>query len=429
MFGSPEILALALPIITAFGLFIILKPEVGLTLVAFFTPISPLITVGRTAYRDITIRVDDIVFVFLVLAFLARGSRIKFHELYFDKDAKRIFGLLVAFFLLHVLSYLMNIGSMGSFHTFTLIKYTQYWFYFVLALTFGGYRVLRSVFWAFLIGSTLATIFWLYKIFVQGVVGNAMRFPFHERYGGRENVGIFSLGILSFASAFLFLSSTWIQKIYLSGISLASLIVWTRTLSRASYLGGIAWLLTFLTLVRRYEVLAFAILGVVLFAFFAPDYFIERVKHTFEGLGGGEVLGVLYVESSVFVRLGRWKYFLLEQFPQKPIFGYGPFGLGLMDSQYMRVLAEVGIVGFIVFVLLLVSLFSAFLKIFRETRKDAKAFSLGILCWLSGILLHMIPANTFVLLQTSQIFWLFSGLILSLRKSEKEMFIEKEKGH
>lgn len=416
-------------VIPLFFLFVVLfpvilnKPQVGLWFICFLIPISPTILIGQTEVREITLRFEDIIFAIVALMWFLRFG------LSVPKTGAgyRIFRLLLFFALLHAFSTFIFFSKKAQ--IFFLLKYIQYWSYFIFAYSLiKDERDFKFLLVAYFLGISLALIYWLGDI-SQGKTGNAIRFPFHEKFAGRENVGIFAFGVMSFSLPF-FLSSRGLKKFFFLLFFAISAIVYFRTLSRASYLAGIAWIIFTLIFLRRKDLFLMVLFIVALSPFILPDYVIERIKYTFTGSGGGEILGNIYVESSGFVRVERWKYFLFDQLPQNIItflFGYGAFGLGLMDSQYFRVWGEVGTIGFILFLIILKNLWRIYFEVYRNLPNDEylKPASVGMICWFVGILFHMIPANTLVILQTSEMFWLMSGAIAAL---ERIMTEKQQKG-
>jgi hypothetical protein len=51
--------------------------------------------------------------------------------------------------------------------------------------------------------------------------------------------------------------------------------------------------------------------------------------------------------------------------------------------------------------------------------KNTEALSVGIIGWFVGMLTHMLGANTFVILQTAEIFWLLLGTLAAAEKLKK----------
>ncbi len=417
----------AILIIFAVSLPLILqKPIFGIYIITFLIPISPSVSIGETAVRDITLRAEDIIFVATLISWGIHGFKIPKNG-----DGVKIVKGLALLALFHAIStfFYLSPYRMNAQLLF-LAKYVQYWSYFVLAFSLiENKEDIKRVILAFYLGVSLALVYWLGEV-ADGKIGNEIRFPFHRRFAGRENVGIFCFGVMAISLPFL-LNSRGIKKLFFAVFFALATVVYFRTLSRASYLAGLTWLIFSILFLRRKDILLTTLAITIVFPFIVPDYVIRRIKYTFEGAGGGEILDTIYVESSAFVRLGRWEYFLLDQLPESPIIGFGILGVGLMDNQYLRVWGEAGTAGFIVFLYIIKKLWELFFKTYKIVKSEnskeeyTKALSIGMIGWFVGILAHMIPANTFVILQTAEMFWLLSGTIASLQKIKMEN--EKEK--
>lgn len=397
----------------------IIKPKIGLWLICFFIPISPSIIVGQTEVRDITLRFEDFIFLGTAFGWLLKGMKIPK-----DGYGYKVLRLIFLLAIFHTISTVLYFRFKAQ--IFFLLKYIQYWSYFLLAYSLlenkNDFKILLM---AYFVGVSLALIYWVNEI-GQGKIGNAVRFPFHHKFAGRENVGIFTFGIMAFSLPFA-LNSKGIKKIFFLVFFASAALVYFRTLSRASYLAGMAWITFTLLFLRRKDLFLVVLVIIAIIPFILPDYVIDRIRYTFTGEGGREVLGQIYLESSTTARIDRWKYFLFEQLPSNliaAIFGFGILGVGLMDNQYLRTWGEAGTLGFITLLLILKRLWNLYLKVYRSLPPDDffKPASVGMICWFVGILVHMIPANTLVILQTSEMFWLISGSIAAL-----ERIISKEK--
>jgi hypothetical protein len=100
-------------------------------------------------------------------------------------------------------------------------------------------------------------------------------------------------------------------------------------------------------------------------------------------------------------RLAQWT-FLLQAWEQQPILGYGLATckqLTIFDAyahnDYIRALAEGGIVGFATFILLFIALFARLLKIFYTAEPNSKQrnLCLVLLSMLSAMMVGMITEN------------------------------------
>ena len=409
-----DTLILGIVILTLIPL-ILMKPVLGIYLICLSIPLSPSIPVGKTPIRDITVRAEDI----LLIATLVSWA-IKRFPIPRTGEGVSILKILLSLALLYILSTMLNILNLSfAASLFFLLKYIQYWLFFLMAFSLvSSYDEAKTVCKFYFLSLSLALIYWIYHYVVGGDTG-ALRFPFHVAHGGRENVGIYLLGAMSFSLSFFTFEKIVLRRLLFLFIFSLSSVIFIKSLSRASYLGGTVWMLFNIFFTRRRETILLFLTIITVFPFLAPSYFFERIEHTFHGEGGGTILGLIYVESSVTARILTWKSLLSKIISESPFLGFGVTGTGLVDSQYLRVLGESGIVGFFLFVYLLFKLFTFFFNSYRKQTSDDTflfSFSLGMCGWFVGILFHMIPANTFVLLQTSEAFWLLTGTLCAVQR-------------
>ena len=408
--------------VAVFAPIILKNPSFGIYLICFLIPISPSISLGETGVRDITLRFEDIFFIITLVSWGIRGF-------YIPKGGygTKISAIILFFaFIYSISTFLFLSPFRWKAQLLFLAKFIQYWLYFIMSYSLlKSEKEIKNVIIAYFLGVSIALIYWLNGIILEGKIGNAVRFPFHKKFGGRENVGIFALGIMTIAFPFM-LKSKGIKKLLFPIVFASATLVYFRTLSRASYLAGVAWLIFQIFFMRRKDVFIISLILAAAFPFIVPDYVIERMKYTFQGSGGGEIIGDIYVESSVFVRLDRWEWFITDQLPKSPIFGFGMLGVGLMDNQFFRVWGEAGTLGLIVFTYLMYTIWK-FLKMnvkLKYEDKNIDALSLGITGWFVGILVHTLGANTFVILQTAEMFWLLLGTVASAERLQKYKTIQ-----
>ncbi len=408
--------------VAVFAPIILKNPSFGIYLICFLIPISPSISLGETGVRDITLRFEDIFFIITLVSWGIRGF-------YIPRGGygTKISAIILFFaFIYSISTFLFLSPFRWKAQLLFLAKFIQYWLYFIMSYSLlKSEKEIKNVIIAYFLGVSIALIYWLNGIILEGKIGNAVRFPFHKKFGGRENVGIFALGIMTIAFSFM-LKSKGIKKLLFPIVFASATLVYFRTLSRASYLAGVAWLIFQIFFMRRKDVFIISLILAAAFPFIVPDYVIERMKYTFQGSGGGEIIGDIYVESSVFVRWDRWRWFITDQLPKSPIFGFGMLGVGLMDNQFFRVWGETGTLGLAVFIYLLYTIWK-FLKMnvkLKYEDKNIDALSLGITGWFVGILVHILGANTFVILQTAEMFWLLLGTVASAERLQKYKTIQ-----
>jgi O-antigen ligase len=171
---------------------------------------------------------------------------------------------------------------------------------------------------------------------------------------------------------------------------------------------------------HRIIITGFLALALLLSPLFLPQEVKDRILYTFtQPEESGQVrIGEIRLDTSTSARIDSLKQ-IMEDWPKKPIIGYGITGYKFLDSQYPRVLIETGIVGLIAFLYLLYSI----LKLAIRRMKDAKTpyfkgLAIGFFAGYIGLLFHALGANTFIIVRIMEPFWFFAGIIAVLPELE-----------
>jgi O-antigen ligase len=105
----------------------------------------------------------------------------------------------------------------------------------------------------------------------------------------------------------------------------------------------------------------------------------------------------------------------MEDWPKKPIIGYGVTGYEFLDSQYPKVLIESGILGLSAFFYLLFSIFKLTIDHMKAVKTPFfKGLAVGFFAGYTGLLFHALGANTFIIVRIMEPFWFFAGIIAVL---------------
>jgi len=198
------------------------------------------------------------------------------------------------------------------------------------------------------------------------------------------------------------------------------------TLSRASYAAMVPVVAVFMFCARRRR-LVVAGIGMVTLAGFLygssaiRDTISRRIRAT---IGqrmeyGSRMVSIfgrdVILEPSTAQRYDNWRRIITKDFPQRPFFGYGVTGVGLVDAQYPRVLGEMGLFGFVLFVWIIVRIFRTAWRYYRQYEQPlARGLCLGLIVALAGILFQAIGTNAFIIVRSMEPFWLLVALVMSL---------------
>ena len=100
----------------------------------------------------------------------------------------------------------------------------------------------------------------------------------------------------------------------------------------------------------------------------------------------------------------------LRAFYQNPLLGTGFSSVGLaVDNDYLRILAETGILGLFAFGLILLRLFKTSLPYFRAPKSPTDAFIVATTLGLVGLLLNAVFIDVFEASKVAIISWTLLG--------------------
>ena len=95
-------------------------------------------------------------------------------------------------------------------------------------------------------------------------------------------------------------------------------------------------------------------------------------------------------------------------------------GYKFLDSQYLKVLIETGIIGLAAFVYLLYSIFKLRISHLKKIKTPYfKGNAIGFLAGFIGLLFHTLGTNTFIIVRIMDPFWFFAGIIVILPELER----------
>jgi len=211
------------------------------------------------------------------------------------------------------------------------------------------------------------------------------------------------------------------------------LIIWLTgycllfTYSRGAYLALILGLL-FIGLVKDKKILVLVILSLIFWKSLAPISVRERIEMT-QNQETGEL------EESAAIRIQLWEH-AKGMFNSSPIIGQGfntfQFS-GLRDAHnlYMKMLAELGILGLSSFLYLCFASFMIAWKLFRESTENLyKGLGLGFCACVLSVMASNGFGDRWSYLPLSAYYWVFLGLVtkaLLLTMEEKSLLLDKEK--
>jgi len=162
-----------------------------------------------------------------------------------------------------------------------------------------------------------------------------------------------------------------------------------------------------------------------------PEEVIDRVNYTFEGPPGNElsVLGLftITVDSSTLERIAIWNK-VGYKFLRSPLWGYGLTAEQILDSQFARLIVEVGGIGTALFIWILVRIVRcAWFLLRHSTSWFYQALALGYLAMFVGVIAHSMGTITFYIVRIMEPFWFLTGVMVWLYLNEKSRQLSAQK--
>ncbi len=224
--------------------------------------------------------------------------------------------------------------------------------------------------------------------------------------------------ILSFTVSFFFLMRDKKKKLYYLLASIPIFLALLLTFSRGAWIAFFLMVVYMVWVWNKKWLLVIPVIS-VLMPFIMPDSIIARFAKLFDPK--------YYQMSSVYGRISFWTEALIKM-KEHPLIGVGlgmfgdsvplrhniPFSTWV-DNHYLKLGAEIGIIGLIGFLLLLYGLFRMSQTLYKNSESlNEKAIILGI----SGVIITMsiqnVTASIWEALANSIYFYAFAGALFAI---------------
>jgi O-antigen ligase len=395
-----------------------LSTTASLYILVFSMLLSPEFLVGElaggaAASRGITLRFDDFLLVVFGFVWLAKVAIRKEDAPFFRTplNGPIMFYIAVSVFATLIGVMAGRVNPKAGF--FFVLKYYEYVFlYFMVVNAVASQKQAKNLLIASLVTCFLVS---LYAI-AQVPSGQRASAPFEGEYGEPNTLGGYLVFMLAIVTGLLLTKGSVPSKIpllLLMGVGSLGLMA---TLSRSSFLAGVAVVIAVSALLayRRPLLLPFALIAILTAPWWLPAPVSERIMFTFtQPTEEGQIrVGRVRVDTSTSDRLRSWQQ-SLAFFQRSPVWGAGVTGGPFMDAMYPRVLTETGLLGFLAFLFLLWSIFRVGLTAFQQAQEPfSRGMALGFLLGFFGLLVHAIGANTFLIVRIMEPFWLVAALVV-----------------
>jgi O-antigen ligase len=386
--------------------------------------LSPEINVGETAgaslSRGVTLRFEDFLLIVIGFSWFAKNAVNKEVGLFLKTPLNKA----IFFYILACLvstGFGVMAGRVGAKTGFLFVlKYIEYFIvYFMVVNHLKSTDQIKRFVFCLLLTCFITSIIGILQI--PG--GERVSAPFEGEIGEPNTFGGYLLFLGAIAAGLLLKTEDGRSKQLYIFLIIAIIPPFLFTQSRASYLGLIVTFFVIGMLTRhRIIITGFLTLALLLSPLFLPQEVKDRILHTFtQPEEAGQIrLGEIHLDTSTSARIASLKQ-IMEDWPKKPIIGYGVTGYEFLDSQYPRVLIETGIIGFIAFLYLLYSIFKlAISRMKSASNPYLKGLSIGFFAGFIGLLFHALGANTFIIVRIMEPFWFFTGIIAVLPALERQ---------
>jgi len=402
------------------------RTDIALMILIFSMLLSPELKLAEIPQRAVVVRIDDILLGVVFFTWLAKMAINKELGLLKSTPLNRPIAIYVLVCILATARGISTgrIGLPAS--SFYILKYVEYFMlYFMFVNNIRSKEQVKRFITILLVTCAIVCVYaWLH-------IGTGMRVgaPFEGPNPEANTLAGYLLFMMAIILGLLLYSKKVTTQFWLGALLCLAIVPFFYTLSRGAWLGLVpmCFVLIILTKKRKLAVAGILVLLLVVSPFIIPEMVKGRIMSTFIPGKEYEVLGTrVPLEPSASARIEMWKR-ALKKWMNRPLLGLGITGVGIVDSQYVRVIGELGIIGFGIFIWLLVAIFRGGLGVFRSTEDEyIQALSVGFLAGFVGLLIQALTANTFIIVRIMEPFWFLAAVVMTLPNfGEEEKFSEE----
>ncbi len=398
--------------------------EMALYLIIFAMLFSPEFSLGGNLaeQRNLVLRAEDIIIIVTFFSWVLKTALYEGVGLIIKTPLNRPIKIYIfVSFLATLLGALIGKVNLAS----GLLYVFKYMEYFLVFFMFANNITDRDQVRRFVLAAFIVALFTAAYAFIQIPLGARVTAPFEGENGEPNTLGGYLILTISVAAGFWAVYRDERLKIILPCFIGLLFVPFLFTLSRSSYLAAIPMFIALFIFSDKKLLLAFLLLVFVLATpFLLPERVKERVTETFipdPGFAQTQVIGDVGFDSSTSERISSFKY-AIDKWLQHPLFGWGVTGVGIIDSTYFRLLAEVGLAGLFSFFYLIGVIGLYLYAVFKKTRDPLlKGLSLGMIAGTAALLGHSVGAASFIIVRIMEPYWFFMACIVSLYQMEQAM--------
>jgi len=411
-------------LVAALGLGVLIltfiNTDFAIYILIFSMLLSPEIGSRTTTGEGITIRIDDILLAIILFTWLAKTALNKDLGLFKTSPLNKpiAYYILICFFTTGIGMFFGRVKPLNG--LFFVIKYIE--FYMVYFLVVNQIRS-KKQFDNFTVALLATFVIVVVVSLLQIPSGKRLTAPFEGDAGEPNTLGGYLIFIIAINLSLILkpgiLTSPKTRR-FLLWITMIAVFPFLLTNSRGSWAAGIPVIISYIIISsRRWIIIGFVAVLIVIAPIILPNAVIDRVKYTFTEQKGyartlQENVGGVTLDTSASERVRSWKA-AWEGVKKHPLFGFGITGWRFLDAQFMRVLVESGFIGLGFFIYLLYSILNETWKVYKNAKIPFfKYFTLGFFVATIAMITHSIGANTFIIIRIMEPFWLICGLVISI---------------
>lgn len=393
------------------GILTFLRPEIGIYFVLFtalFFPEVPVGSVGTgltSAQREIGIRPEDILIIFIAIGWFARlvakRELLTIPQTPINLPIIILSCIMVIATLIGVLFGSVSLAT-GFFYTLKRLEY--FLIFFMVIVNIKTVKEVKTGLIFLLIASAFVA---LYGIIEHAGAPEARISSSFQRSQANILGGFFVI-IIFMALSFLLNYRSITTRLWVFIVLCISLyaVIWTK--SRSSYSALYLGLIIFSLLARKPFLLVIPILFIIFQSSLLPEHVLKAIQ-SIKGVYSHEEFNPSWAS-----RVESWND-ALPRILSSPFLGYGlgAFDLARVDNQYIMDALYMGLTGLGVFIWLIVRLFSSIWAMhLNSAYLYNRALALGFVGGLIGLLIQGIAVTNFYTIRTMVTFWFLSGLVM-----------------
>ena len=404
---------------------VFIDSDFAIYILIFSMLLSPEIGTRTTSGEGITIRIDDILLSIISFTWLAKTAINKELGLFKKSPLNKpiAYYTLICVFATGIGMLFGRVKPLNG--IFFILKYIEFYMvYFLVVNQVRTKKQFDNFTIALLITFTIITLIAISQI----PTGRRLTAPFEGDAGEPNTLGGYLIFIIAINLSLVLkpgiLKSPNIRRLLLL-ITMIAVFPFLLTNSRGSWVAGIPVVVSYIIISdRRWIIIGFVSLLILLAPIILPDTVTDRARYTFKEQRGyartlQENVGGITLDTSASERVRSWKS-AWKEVKKHPVFGFGITGWRFLDAQYMRVLVETGFIGLAFFLYLLYSILKETWKVYKNAQIPFfKYFALGFFVATISMMTHSIGANTFIIIRIMEPFWLVCGLVISIPYIEK----------